>query len=130
MSSFLSDDSRAAAGSLWSGLLSFVVRKSCSLRRPDALIPCPTSVSFWYPAAVSMCLYPFFKANSTACSTWPGCDLHVPTSRDSEIRHETNTPLVLTKAQCGHSSSSVEGDRCCCRHIDGNSRIDKIPMTL
>jgi hypothetical protein len=45
---------------------------------PDALIPSPTSFSFLYAAAVSTCVYPFFSANSTACSTAPGADFQVP----------------------------------------------------
>jgi hypothetical protein len=57
---------------------SFEVTKMSSLLTPESLIPCPTSASFPYTQAPSICLYPFFKAWATAFSTCPLGDCQVP----------------------------------------------------
>jgi hypothetical protein len=49
---------------------------------------------------------------------------YVQSTQESDMKL-TLLPLVLTKTDCRHESSSVEGDRCCCRHVDSqdSSRI-------
>lgn len=49
---------------------------------------------------------------------------YIQSTQESDMEF-TLLPLVLTKTDCRHESSSVEGDRCCCRHVDSNSRFVK-----
>lgn len=59
---------------LWSVHHSLEVTQILDRSTPESTIPCPTSASFAYADAASICVYPDVRACETAARTSPGAD--------------------------------------------------------